>query len=148
MRRCTSCFKWATGFPTYCPSCGRTYNVKICSRGHVCLRSVEFCPTCGSSEMSTPAAPEGLLSRLSHWSVAFFFWLFFVVLGLSVAASLLASLDWRRVGPALTEFALVVALLYWASTLLPGPVKRVGRAAGRGVVRAVRRARDQRASRR
>jgi hypothetical protein len=98
--------------------------------------------------MSTPAAPEGFLSRVSHWTLAFFLWVFFLILGVAVVASIVASLDWQSLMPALTELALVLGFLYWVSTLLPGPVKKVARIAGRGVVGMVKRNADKRPSRR
>jgi hypothetical protein len=43
-----------SGAPAYCHNCGKTYNVKLCSRGHINPRSANVCSQCGSREMSTP----------------------------------------------------------------------------------------------
>jgi hypothetical protein len=41
-----------------------------------------------------------------------------------------ASLDWDAIAPRLVLLGLMLAFLYWTTTLLPGPVKKLGKAAG------------------
>jgi hypothetical protein len=61
---------------------------------------------------------------------------------LTISLSFLMSLDWNALTPAFLRLGLVLGLLYWTTTLLPGPVKRVGKAAGRKAWRAIRNQRD------
>lgn len=137
MRRCTTCFRYSPGHPTFCNYCGRSYNVRICARGHINTRSAQFCAECGSEDLSTPSAPESFLSRLAHWSVLGGLGAFLALVLISLVVSLLASLDWSQVAPRLAMLLVVLGVLYWASTLLPGPVKKVGRAAAKTAMKAV-----------
>src|SRR5260370_17899359 len=72
MRRCTSCSRFHPGTPTYCSYCGRSFDVRICSRGHRNPRGVQFCAECGSSDLSTPAPPASLSHRLSGFVLYLF----------------------------------------------------------------------------
>ena len=54
MRYCNSCQKVTSGDPAYCNYCGKSYDIKLCSRGHPNIRSAEVCSTCGSRDLSTP----------------------------------------------------------------------------------------------
>jgi len=71
MKLCFSCGRVTTGAPSYCHNCGKTYNVKLCSRGHINPRSANVCSQCGSREMSTPQRKipfllKPLIFLLSH----------------------------------------------------------------------------------
>ena len=46
--------------------------------------------------------------------------------------------DGSIVAAPLAELVVVVAFLYWTTTLLPGPVRRLGKAAGRHVFTSAR----------
>lgn len=144
MKRCNYCFRYALRQPSYCPHCGRSYEVRICPRGHVSPRAVRFCATCGSDDLSTPAPPEGLLARASRWALVGWLYLFVAILAVSVALSLLATVDWNPLIGLFGSMLIMAAVLYWATTLLPGPVKKVGRAAGRQAARAMRKGRERR----
>ena len=72
MKLCFSCGKVTTGTPAYCHYCGKTYNVRLCSRGHINPRSANVCSQCGSKELSTPQRKIPLLLKpliflLSHF---------------------------------------------------------------------------------
>jgi RNA polymerase subunit RPABC4/transcription elongation factor Spt4 len=54
VKYCRSCFHLSAGRPTFCPSCGGSYDVKRCPRGHANPRSSQVCGECGSRELSTP----------------------------------------------------------------------------------------------
>lgn len=54
MKYCYQCGRLTVGEPLYCNSCGRSYNVKLCPRGHPNPRSAEVCSQCGSRDLSTP----------------------------------------------------------------------------------------------
>src|SRR5258708_24482858 len=71
MKLCFSCGKVTTGTPAYCHYCGKTYNVRLCSRGHINPRSANVCSQCGSKELSTPQRKipfllKPLIFLLSH----------------------------------------------------------------------------------
>lgn len=148
MKRCNNCFRYALGDPAYCTHCGRTYDKKICSRGHVLGRHVQFCPTCGSNEMTTPAPPETFLAWASRWALQVAVFSFVGLVLFSLAASAAVAIDWSRLVEPLVRLALVLGLLYWASTKLPGPVRKVGKLAGKGAIRMMRNKREGGGSRR
>ena len=131
MRRCTSCFRFHAGNPTFCSHCGRSFNVRICPRGHHNPRGVTFCSECGSAELSTPAPPASFL----HWFSGIVLYtvavLFVCLLLVSLILSFLQNLDLNQLAGPLVMLAIMLGLLYWTTTLLPGPVKKVGHAAGR-----------------
>lgn len=138
MRRCTSCFRFHPGTPTFCSYCGRSFDVRICSRGHRNPRSVQFCAECGSSDLSTPAPPASFLHHLSGFVLYLFSG---VAIGLFLVAAVLGvvySIDWSALSGPFVMLMLMLALLYWTTTLLPGPVKKLGKAAGRQVMRSIR----------
>lgn len=71
MKLCFSCGRVTAGTPSYCHYCGKTYNVRLCSRGHTNPRSANVCSQCGSKEMSTPQRKipfllKPLIFLLSH----------------------------------------------------------------------------------
>ena len=144
MKRCTACFRYAAGRPTYCPHCGRSYGVRLCPRGHASPRNVQFCSICGSADLSTPAPPEALLARASRVVLVATLWLFGSIAAGALAVSFLASLDVGQLAGPLVSLALMWALIYWTSTLLPGPVRKVGRAAARHAWKGIRGGRERR----
>jgi len=131
MRRCTSCFHYSRGHPAYCPRCGRTYSVRLCPRGHINGRSAQYCTDCGSDDLSTPAAPETWLSRVSHWILMGFVIVTVVITLFAFIASVFVSIDWSQVAPRLVAMVLMIGLLQWLMTLLPGPVQKIGKAAAK-----------------
>lgn len=137
MRRCTYCFRFQTGKPVYCAFCGRSFDVRICSRGHRNPRGVQFCAECGSADLSTPTPPASLLHRVSGVTLYFFAGLTIVLIVAVPVLALFLSIDFEQLAPAIVRLVLVVGFLYWTTTLLPGPIKRIGKAAGRHVSKAV-----------
>jgi hypothetical protein len=148
MKRCNNCFRYALGDPPYCTYCGRTYDKRICSKGHVLGRNAQFCPTCGSNDMSEPAPPETLLAWASRWTLQIAVGSFIGLVLFALGASVVVAIDWSQLVEPLVSLVLVLCLLYWATTTLPGPVKKVGKAAGRGVVRMMKTKRNESGSRR
>ncbi|MFA5897651.1 MAG: zinc ribbon domain-containing protein [Hyphomicrobium sp.] len=130
MKRCTSCFRYSLGEPVYCTHCGRSYNVRICARGHSNARGAAFCAECGSGDLSTPGAPAGFLFYFSQWALRILIGAAIGILILSAVVGFFASLDWDAIAPRLVLLGLMLAFLYWTTTLLPGPVKKLGKAAG------------------
>jgi hypothetical protein len=138
MKRCNYCFRYALDQPTFCPYCGRSYDVRLCPRGHVNPRNVQFCATCGSDELSTPAPPESLLGRLSRWTLKITLYMTAAVMLMAIGAGLVASLDWSMLAQPLVALLLMLGVIYWTTTLLPGPIKKVGKAAGRQIAKSVK----------
>ncbi len=136
MRRCTACFRFHPGHPTFCSYCGRSFGVRICPRGHHNQRGVQFCSECGSPDLSTPAPPASLLHRLSGLALYALSGTAIGLVVLSVALAALHSVDWSSLSGPLLALVLMVGFLYWTTTLLPGPVKKLGRAAGRAIVKS------------
>jgi RNA polymerase subunit RPABC4/transcription elongation factor Spt4 len=54
MRYCWSCRKITANDPAYCNYCGKSYDVKLCGRGHKNVRAAEVCSACGSRDLSVP----------------------------------------------------------------------------------------------
>lgn len=138
MRRCTSCFRFHPGTPTFCSYCGRSFDVRICSRGHRNPRGVQFCAECGSADLSTPAPPASFLHHLSGVVLYLFSALTIALVVLTAGLAAINSIDWSALAPSLVTLALMVGFLYWTTTLLPGPVKRLGKAAGRQVMKSIK----------
>jgi hypothetical protein len=138
MRRCTSCFRFHPGTPTFCSYCGRSFDVRICARGHRNPRGVQFCAQCGSADLSTPAPPASLLHHLSGFVLYLFFALTVALIALAAGLALIHSIDWSALTPSLVALVLMVGILYWTTTLLPGPVKKLGKAAGRQVMKSIK----------
>jgi RNA polymerase subunit RPABC4/transcription elongation factor Spt4 len=138
MRRCNHCFRYATGQPLYCPTCGRSYDARICPRGHINPRTTQFCPTCGSSEFSTPAPPETFLAWTSRWVLQLFVGTAVGLFIIAAVGSIVVRIDWHQLTQPFVSLVLMIGALYWLTTLLPGPIKKVGRAAGRQVAKALK----------
>lgn len=133
MRRCTQCFRFHAGAPTFCAHCGRSFNVRICPRGHRSSRHVQYCAECGSAELSTPAPPATLLHHLSGFVLyGFASVVAIVVLGV-VVLSALRAVDWQALSGPLVSLMLMLGILYWTTTLIPGPIKRIARTLGSGL---------------
>lgn len=137
MRRCTHCFRFHPGHPTFCNHCGRSFGVRICSRGHRNARGVTFCAECGSPDLSTPAPPASLLHHLS--GAALYLFASFIALACAalVVLLILRSIDWVGLFTTIFPLILMLGFLYWTTTLLPGPVRKLGKAAGKGIWRAI-----------
>src|SRR6266436_6397241 len=117
MKRCTACFRFHPGTPTFCSYCGRSFDVRICARGHRNPRGVQFCAECGSADLSTPAPPASFLHHLS--GLVLYLFAAFTVASVVLAAGLAAikSIDWSALTPSLVELVLMLGVLYWTTTL-------------------------------
>jgi hypothetical protein len=107
--------------------------VRICSRGHRNPRGAAFCAECGSSDLSTPAPPASFLHRISGVALYGFTTVVLIILVGTVVLSVFQSLDWNALSGPLVALVLMIAFLYWTTTLLPGPVRKIGKAAGRAM---------------
>jgi hypothetical protein len=138
MRRCTACFRFHPGTPTFCAYCGRSFDVRICSRGHRNPRGVQFCAECGSADLSTPAPPASWLHHVSGVVLYLCSALSIALIVLTAVLAVIYSIDWSALTPSLVGLVLMVGLLYWTTTVLPGPVKKLGKAAGRQVMKSMK----------
>lgn len=112
--------------------------MRICSRGHRNPRGVQFCAECGSADLSTPAPPASFLHHLSGFVLYLFSALTIALIVIAVVLAVLYSIDWSALTPSLVALVLMLAFLYWTTTLLPGPIRKLGKAAGRQVMKSVR----------
>src|SRR4029077_13613157 len=101
MRRCTLCYRFNPGSPTYCSYCGRSFDVRICARGHRNPRGVQFCAECGSADLSTPGPPASFLHQLSGVVLSAFSVLTAALLGLAIGLAALNSVDRSALAPSL-----------------------------------------------
>jgi hypothetical protein len=138
MRRCTYCYRFHPGSPTFCAHCGRSFGVRICSRGHANHRTALFCHDCGSADLSTPAPAASLLFRFSGLALYGIAIVAVSALVLAFVLAVINSLDPQVVMGPLVSLVLMLGFLYWTTTLLPGPIKKVGKAAGHGLINVVR----------
>jgi len=125
MKRCTSCFHYARGMPTSCPTCGRTYDVRLCSRGHVSSRDAVACRVCQTTDLSVPAGPSGVLDRLAVWTLRLYVGVVGGILLATVILGMIVPLDWPRLGWRFLWLLVMGGVLYRSSILLAGPVTRV-----------------------
>src|SRR5438128_8875055 len=125
MRRCTACFRFHPGTPTFCSYCGRSFDVRICSRGHRNPRGVQFCAECGSADLSTPAPPASILHHLSGFVLYLCSALTIALVVLATVFAVIDNIDWSALTPSLIALVLLLGFLYWTTTLLPGPVKKL-----------------------
>jgi hypothetical protein len=56
---------------------------------------------------------------------------------------LIYSIDWSPLSGPFLMLVLMLGVLYWATTLLPGPIKTLGKAAGRQVTKSSRKRRRE-----
>lgn len=108
MKYCRSCFHLSAGNPAFCPSCGGSYDVKRCPRGHPNNRSALACAECGSRELSLPQPARRAVVR----TILFFAR---VVLGPALLA-----------GTVVFATMFSAAILHDPSTLLPGMIVGLG----------------------
>jgi hypothetical protein len=62
MKYCRSCKHLTLGSPSFCNSCGRSYDLRLCPRLHPNSVSSSACSECGSIELSMPQRTR------SRWS--------------------------------------------------------------------------------
>lgn|SRR5258708_27103300 len=68
MKRCRTCFHVTAGNPTFCPSCGGSYDRRVCPKGHSNPRSATACGECGARELSQ-AQPRRRLASLAGFAL-------------------------------------------------------------------------------
>jgi ribosomal protein L40E len=89
MKYCYNCGHITVGTPLYCNSCGRSFNVKLCPRGHANPRSAEVCSQCGSRDLSRPQPRVPVRIRLFAFLLSILPGFLLLVLSVLVAAALI-----------------------------------------------------------
>jgi len=120
MKYCHHCGTLTPGQPLFCGSCGRTYDVKLCSRLHMNPRRADVCSQCGSRDLSTPQPRMRFRDRVMSTFVM-------IVLGavlflgslLVILAVLRAALSNAQVQGAVALIAILLVLLWWMWLQLP-----------------------------
>ena len=132
MRLCTNCYQITAGKPLFCNRCGRSYNVRLCSRLHVNPRPAKICAQCGSKDLSMPQPKVFFLLRpvvfliglgpgILFLAIAGIYLVFYVQKLLSDPNGLLPLMC--------IGLSLGLLLLFWM--MLPGFLKHVFKAIGR-----------------
>jgi len=121
MRYCKNCRKFTAGSPAYCQFCARSYNVKLCPRGHKNPRAATACSECGSRDLSTPHARQSGMSLIG------------TILGLLILSALsiyavyfayrLVTTPDALLGLMKLGLGLALVLLVWAFAFDPSPRK-------------------------
>lgn len=64
MRYCPHCRRLSEEWPDRCRFCARTWNYRICRRGHPNPMNSIFCGECGSADLSTPIIGGKTINRV------------------------------------------------------------------------------------
>ena len=120
MKYCYQCGRITTGEPLYCNTCGRSYNVKLCPRGHANPRSAEACSRCGNRDLSTPQPRVPIHIQAAAFLLSLLPGCLATVLGLVVVLLVIRQVftnpQWLS---ALLFIAIVWGLLAWMWSELP-----------------------------
>jgi hypothetical protein len=108
MKWCRSCGRLSVGRPLFCAKCGRSFDVRVCPRGHINRRDSAFCGVCGSAELSSPGKRARAWPRVA---AALALLLLAGLFGWYCLALLVAS-----AGPDLSAVAVCVILLLVLTT--------------------------------
>jgi len=112
MRYCNHCKRLSSGKPTFCPYCGRSYEVRICKRcRHVSSQQVLFCQNCGSQELSEIAGDAPFWFTI----LKILFWFFVLFLAVCFVGSFVSFLP----------FLIIIILLSLSYHHLPEEVKKI-----------------------
>ena len=120
MKYCYQCGRVTSGKPLYCQFCARTYNVKLCPRGHVNPRAAQACSQCGNRDLSTPQPRVPVRTRLLALVLSAAPGLLLVVIsalvGIALIRELFANPQWLLL---LVLLAIPCGILVWIWTELP-----------------------------
>lgn len=128
MRYCYQCGRLTPGEPLFCNSCGRTYDVKLCSRLHVNPRRAEVCSQCGTRDLSTPQPKvpiwtKGFELLLKVVVIVLFLFLataFLIEVGRGILASSQGQIDLMILG-------ILALALYWLWRMVPEWMRKLVR---------------------
>jgi len=137
MRYCTACSRITPGDPSYCGTCGCSYDVRLCKSGHRNPRSAQVCSQCGSKELSTPQPKRSVFVRLLivflRMLPAFLVLATTVALFYALAVAVIRNEQWL-IGK-LICYAMWVVVFWIIFLMLPKWIQQPFRAVGRSVGR-------------
>jgi RNA polymerase subunit RPABC4/transcription elongation factor Spt4 len=116
MKYCFHCGRITEGDPAYCNYCGRSYDVKLCPRGHENPRGAEVCSRCGSRELSVPQPRIPMSWRLLALLIRFGIGVLFLYLSLALVIGILQTPQFRQL---LVLAGLFLGALWWLYSKLP-----------------------------
>lgn len=116
MKYCFNCGHFTQGDPAYCNHCGRSYDVKLCPRGHQNARGAEVCSQCGNRELSTPQPKIPMSWRLLAILIRLGLGLLLFYVSLSLLVALLRSPEFQHF---LVVVGLLLGSLWWCYSKLP-----------------------------
>lgn len=91
MKYCRSCRHLTAGRPMFCPSCGRSYDTRVCPKGHANNRAARACGACGARDLSQPHPGRALVWARARIPMGIALWLLTVVYAEGFAARLLSG---------------------------------------------------------
>ncbi len=124
MKYCYECGRITAGEPLFCNFCGRSYDVKLCSRRHVNPRAAEVCSTCGSRELSTPGPRVSFLWKIIGFLARALVVLLMVYVLLAILYALLVEPGTRG---ALIALGLLLIALWFIWGMLPNWLRQLVR---------------------
>jgi RNA polymerase subunit RPABC4/transcription elongation factor Spt4 len=116
MKYCYHCGKMTAGDPSFCGTCGRTYDVRLCPRLHANPRGAEVCSKCGSRELSTPQPKIPMALRLLALMARLGLGLLLFYITLSLIVDAVRS---PRVQQTFIAVGMLLSILWWMWSKLP-----------------------------
>jgi len=117
MKYCPYCKRWNIGDPLRCRFCGRTWQVRVCSAGHINPADVNICGECGRSDLSEPAGRTPIFLRLLKLikPLGYFF---IILLGIRVIIGIIGNFSAQEyIGLILPIAILILAMHYFPRIL-------------------------------
>ena len=128
MKFCYACGYSTRGEPSFCNSCGASYDLRLCPKLHVNPRTAQACSQCGSRDLSSPQPKVPVFWRFLAVLVQAITALLLFRLSLPALAALLQLLSERSTpGTPLVArlFAITNLWILWA--VLPDIYRRIMR---------------------
>lgn len=120
MKFCYQCGRMTAGEAVYCNFCGRSYDVKLCSRGHINPRIADVCSQCGSRELSTPQPRVSIWWRVVEFLTRVMLGALLVCITLLVLVAIFRELlESSQMQNGLLALGILVGLLWWLWSRLP-----------------------------
>jgi|SRR5579864_9211296 len=114
MKYCYHCGRSTAGDALFCPTCGYSFDKKVCPRLHVNPRTAEACSRCGSRDLSTPYPRVPFRSQLLEWLTRIAVGTFLVFVSALLIVAVLGDLAGHHIpSREHTVFAVLLAALWW-----------------------------------
>ena len=126
MKYCYECGRITAGEPLFCNFCGRSYDVKLCTRLHANPRNAEVCAQCGSRDFSTPQPKVSILWRAFGFLLRVSLGLLLGYVSLAVLQELLIEiLKEPQVQQQLVGFLFILLALWITWSMVPAWMRKV-----------------------